>query len=99
MATLILVERPLQKILNLKRKAASLLALMLLVCLVGLTTYTLKGLDSRFPEEIRKIANFDYDLKSDSRVLNCWLSKDQPFDGFKSECMATNGATTDNSVY
>lgn len=98
-ATLILVERPLQKILNLEKKAASLLALMFLVCLVGLTTYALKGLDSRFPEEIRKIANFNYDFKSDSRVLNCWLSKDQPFDGFKSECMATNGATTDNSVF
>jgi hypothetical protein len=37
---------------------------------------------------VRALANFQYEYKTDARYPDCWLSKDQPFDGFASFCAA-----------
>jgi len=84
--TYFFVERPLRIAGKPKLRSGLLCAITIIIFSIGATTYHLNGIDSRFPLDIRHIANFNYDFKKDSRAGTCWLSTEQPFNGFSNEC-------------
>lgn len=82
-----LVERPIRFGKNSRLKVASLCTLAMTAGGVGYISYALDGLAFRFPREVQRIADFKYDFKTDARVGKCWLSAEQPYDGFDQGCI------------
>ena len=65
---------------------------------VGFNTFQRKGLEFRIPKEIRHIANFNYEPGKDARAGKCWLSSEQPSDGFDSECIYVPKSIESHSI-
>jgi hypothetical protein len=89
-ATYVLVEKPIR--FGAKRPFAipALVALSLAVGLVGYATFGRDGVPSRFPPEIRALADFKYEYKTDARYPHCWLSNFQPPEEFAPYCSDTS---------
>jgi hypothetical protein len=86
-ATYVLVEKPIRFGTALRRyRIPALAAASLAIGAIGFVAFVRGGIPERFPPEVRALANFKYEYKTDARYPDCWLSKDQPFDGFASFC-------------
>jgi hypothetical protein len=57
------------------------------IAAAGLATLKLDGIPSRFPAEIKEIANFKYEFLKDARNPECWISITAPYDGFAPKCL------------
>ncbi|HEX5124496.1 MAG TPA: acyltransferase family protein [Rhodanobacteraceae bacterium] len=88
-ATYVLVEKPIR--FGAKRRAwvPALVALSLAVGVAGYATFANDGVPSRFPPEIRELASFKYEYKTDARYPDCWLSNSQALDAFAPDCIDT----------
>jgi hypothetical protein len=64
----------------------------LLAGVLGYATFAQSGLPTRYPPEVRSLANFSYEFKTDARYPDCWLSAQQAFDGFAPFCATADGA-------
>jgi peptidoglycan/LPS O-acetylase OafA/YrhL len=84
--TYIFVEHPIRFGRKTWVKTAGLCALAAVACVTGYITFQSEGLEFRFPPDARTVANFKYDFRIDARVGTCWLSANQPPDGFAAEC-------------
>ncbi|MGH8172638.1 MAG: acyltransferase family protein, partial [Rhodanobacteraceae bacterium] len=81
-ATYVLIEKPIRFGPKRRFKVPALVALSLAIATIGYVAYARSGLPSRFPLEVQAIANFQYEYKTDARYPDCWVSAQQPFDGF-----------------
>jgi peptidoglycan/LPS O-acetylase OafA/YrhL len=72
-------------------KIPALAAASLAIGAVGFVIYERGGAPERFPADVQALADFKYEYKTDARYPDCWLSKDQPFDGFASFCAGERG--------
>jgi peptidoglycan/LPS O-acetylase OafA/YrhL len=52
----------------------------------GLIIGIQNGVPDRYPEKVRALAAFSYDLPKESRVRRCLLDEDQSFQSFQKEC-------------
>jgi len=85
--TYAIVEKPIRFGTALRRyKIPALAAASLAIGAIGLVTFLHDGAPGRFPSDVQALANFKYEYKTDARYPDCWLSKDQPFDGFAPFC-------------
>lgn len=82
-----LIERPVRFGRKTRARTAIPILALALVGVIGYNAFQRDGLAFRFPEEVRQIANFNYEYAKDARVGKCWLSADQSPDGFASECI------------
>lgn len=93
------VERPIRFGNYSHQKATVLCGLAISIGCIGLASYAAGGLPSRFPAEIRQIANYTYEFASDARATKCWLSAKQPYNGFNEACANESpGANSDSIV-
>ncbi|SNS10974.1 Peptidoglycan/LPS O-acetylase OafA/YrhL, contains acyltransferase and SGNH-hydrolase domains [Pseudomonas japonica] len=84
------VERPIRSKLNIRASVALLSFALVGVGICGYATFRSDGIPSRFPAEIRAIADFKYEFVTDARYPQCWLSATDPYDGFAAECLSGN---------
>jgi len=89
-ATYVLVEKPIRFGAKRRFRIPALVAASLAVGIVGYATLAGDGVPSRFPPEIRALASFTYEYKSDARYPNCWLSNKQPPEEFAPYCIDTS---------
>ena len=91
-ATYFFVEKPIRFGTRLRHKIAALAAVSLVLATVGVATFLAGGVPSRFPANIRALADFKYEDKTDARYANCWLDDYQPFDAFAQDCTDLSSA-------
>lgn len=91
-ATYRLIEKPIRFGAPRPYKIPALVALSVLVGIIGYVTYARSGLPARFPPEVREVANFHYEFKADARSTDCWLSAEQPYNGFAPFCTDTSAS-------
>ena len=96
-ATYLFVEKPIRFGVARPLKIPALAAASLLVGIIGYATFARHGLPARFPPQVQSLANFQYEFKTDARYPDCWLSAEQPFDGFAPSCASAAGASTSPS--
>jgi hypothetical protein len=65
---------------------AGLCSSLALTGLAGLIIGIQSGVPDRYPEKVRALAAFSYDLPKESRVRRCLLDEDQSFPSFLEEC-------------
>jgi peptidoglycan/LPS O-acetylase OafA/YrhL len=87
------VERPVRNRSG-GRLVGLLVVLMLVIGSFGLYVFKRHGLDARFPESIRPYAHYQYDPGAGARPRLCWLTSDQPFTDYSSECVDDIPANT-----
>lgn len=68
-------------------KPALLCISLAVIGYIGYNSFQRNGLAFRLPKEVRHIADFRYEYAKDARAGKCWLSAQQSFDGFDSECI------------
>src|SRR5262249_43768319 len=85
----VLVREPIRFGAKSKLKIPALVALSFAVGIAGYAIFAASGVPTRFPPEIRALANFTYEYKTDARYPNCWLSNFQPPEKFAPYCMDT----------
>jgi peptidoglycan/LPS O-acetylase OafA/YrhL len=88
-ATYVLVERPIRFGTRLRFRTPALLAGLVAIGAIGFVTLQQGGVATRFPSDIRALADWRYDYKTDARYPDCWLSNTQPADGFAPACIDT----------
>lgn len=93
-----LIEKPIRFGKKTWMKTAALSVALIIVGYVGYDTYQRNGLAFRIPDEIRKIADFQYDYAKDARAGQCWLSAEQSADGFASECLVLPDSKDKESI-
>lgn len=81
-----LIERPVRFGAHGRAKVWALAVLLVSVGFAGLLAYKGRGLPSRFPAEIRGVAAYEYDFKTDARAGKCWLGNDDSPDAFAPTC-------------
>ena len=89
-ATYLLIEKPIRFGAKWKLKIPALVALSFVVGAAGYAVFAQDGVPTRFPPEIRALANFTYEYKTDARYPHCWLSNFQPPEEFAPYCMDTS---------
>lgn len=70
-----------------KKTAVALSLAMVGIAAAGLATLKLDGIPSRFPAEIKEIADFKYEFLKDARNPECWISISAPYNGFAKKCL------------
>jgi len=93
------VEKPIRKKLIPRHSVFFLSGVLAVLGILGFATFKLDGIPTRFPPEIREIANFNYDFTSDARAPDCWVSSTSPFDSFAQKCLPTAGVETDKGIF
>lgn len=93
-----LIEKPIRFGKNTWIKTASLTLALAVVGFVGYNAYERNGLAFRIPSEVREIASFQYEYAKDARAGMCWLSAEQPGDGFGSECVEVPNSKENDSI-
>jgi peptidoglycan/LPS O-acetylase OafA/YrhL len=88
-ATYVFVEKPIRFGAKRRSRVPALVALSLAIGVVGYATFANDGVPSRFPAEIRELASFKYEHRTDARYPDCWLSTSQAVDAFAPECVDT----------
>lgn len=88
-ATYVLVEKPIRFGAKRPFKIPALVALSLITGLAGYAIVRRGGVPTRFPPEIRALADFKYEYLTDARYPHCWLSNKQPFEEFAPYCIDT----------
>ncbi len=86
------IERPVRS-RDSARQIGVLVVLMLAVGAAGAYTFARKGFEARFPESIRRYAAYRFDAGAGARPRSCWLTADQPFTEYSSECVDGPPAT------
>ncbi|HEY6894201.1 MAG TPA: acyltransferase family protein [Rhodanobacteraceae bacterium] len=86
-ATYLLIEKPIRFGATWKRKIPALVALAFVVGAAGYAAFAAHGVPTRFPPEIRALASFAYEYKTDARYPHCWLSNQQPPEEFAPYCI------------
>ena len=86
-ATYVLIEKPIRFGAKWKGKIPSLVALSIVLGAAGYAVFARNGVPSRFPPEIRALASFAYEYKTDARYPHCWLSNAQPPEEFAPYCI------------
>lgn len=81
------VEMPLRFGARPRRKAVQLGAAMTAVAVAGLVVVAKGGFNTRFPDVVARYTDYKYDYLTDGRANICWLTKDQPSDGFADVCV------------
>jgi len=95
-ATYALVEKPIRFGTALRRyKIPALAATSLAIGAIGFVTFERGGAPERFPSEVRALADFKYEFKTDARYPDCWISQTDAFDGFAPRCA---GAPSDRDL-
>jgi len=80
------VERPVRNSVS-GKQVGILVVLMLAIGSLGAYTFERGGFESRFPESLRRYANYQYDPGVGARPHRCWLAADQPFTDYAAECV------------
>jgi peptidoglycan/LPS O-acetylase OafA/YrhL len=88
-ATYVLVEKPIRFGGSLRLRTPALLAGLVAIGAIGFATLQQRGVATRFPADIRALASWRYEYKTDARYPACWLSNEQPADGFAPACIDT----------
>ncbi|WP_416048931.1 acyltransferase family protein [Cupriavidus basilensis] len=94
-----LVESPLRFGGRSRAKLAGLCGTAALAGCVGYITFAHDGIPSRFPEEVRHIADFKYNYAIDARTSKCWLAAENAFDGFSEECIQAPQVPGGRSIF
>ncbi|WP_223464829.1 acyltransferase family protein [Pseudomonas sp. GL-RE-26] len=81
------VEKFIRRRTNPRKTAAILSLAMAGIAAAGLATLKLDGIPSRFPTEIKEIADFKYEFLKDARNPECWISITAPYNGFAPKCL------------
>lgn len=89
------VEQHIRLGTNPRKSAATLSLAMVAIAIAGLTTLNTGGIPSRFPTEIKQIADFKYEFLKDARNPECWISITAPYNGFAPKCLEV-GESRDN---
>ena len=89
-ATYVLIEKPIRFGVKWKLKIPALVALSFVVGVVGYVVFAQHGVPTRFPPEVRALASFAYEYKTDARYPHCWLSNSQPPEQYAPYCIDTS---------
>ncbi|WP_422777206.1 acyltransferase family protein [Pseudomonas mediterranea] len=92
------IEKYIRLRTNLRKTAVILALAMAATATVGLTTLKLDGLPSRFPSEIKEIANFKYEFLKDARNPDCWISITAPYNGFAPKCLDAGDSSKGKTI-
>lgn len=92
------VERPVRFGGHGKAKVYVLTCSLAATAWLGWNAFEHRGLALRFPAEIRAVASYDYDPKSDMPTQKCWLSKDDSPAAFSPECLGSLKAPGSSGV-
>ena len=93
-----LIEKPIRFGRKTWIKPAFLSISLAVVGYIGYNALQRNGLAFRVPKEVRQIADFQYEYTKDARYPKCWLSNEQSFDGFDSECIEIPNVGESHSV-
>ena len=85
--TYALVEKPIRFGAARRYKVPALAVFSFVMGVIGYRTYARDGIPERFPAEVRALANFQYEYRTDARYPDCWLAAEQPFDAFAPACV------------
>jgi hypothetical protein len=85
-ATYVLIEKPIRFGAKRRFRVPALLGLLLVIGIAGFAIWRRDGVPSRFPEEVRALADFKYEYKTDARYPDCWLSGAAAPDAFAPFC-------------
>jgi peptidoglycan/LPS O-acetylase OafA/YrhL len=88
-ATYFFVEKPIRFGAKRRFRIPALAGFLFTVGMAGLVIWREDGVPSRFPPEVRALADFKYEYKTDARYPDCWLSGAQAPDGFAPFCADT----------
>ena len=91
-ATYFLIEKPIRFGAKRRFRIPALVVLAFVVGIAGYATFAKDGVPSRFPPEIRALADFKYDYLTDARYPHCWLSNKQPPEEFSPYCIDASDA-------
>jgi SGNH domain (fused to AT3 domains) len=80
------IERPVRN-RGSGKQVGLLVVLMLAIGSLGAYAFERNGFEARFPQSIRPYANYQYDAGAAARPRLCWLTADQPFTEYSSECV------------
>ena len=71
---------------------------MVVIGFAGQLVFDQKGFTIRYPEEVRAISEFTYNMPKESRLGRCLLDDDQSFRFFKEECVDKGSGFLEPSI-